>query len=78
MCASGLNDVTAPLALAAGARGVGIGSMINKLPNSQQVSHNSPSLPFYLIIHFLVAYLLFLLLIVKSHVNDFFFFCERR
>ena len=37
MCASGLNDVTAPLALAAGARGVGIGSMINKLPNSQQV-----------------------------------------
>ena len=37
MCASGLNDVTAPLALAAGARGVGIGSMVNKLPNSQQV-----------------------------------------
>jgi Protein of unknown function (DUF561) len=40
MCASGLNDVTAPLALAAGARGVGIGSMINKLPNSQQVPLN--------------------------------------
>lgn len=31
MCASGLSDITAPLALAAGARGVGIGSMINKL-----------------------------------------------
>ena len=38
MCASGLNDVTAPLAIAAGARGVGIGSMVNKLPNSQQVT----------------------------------------
>lgn len=37
MCASGLSDVTAPLAIAAGARGVGIGSMINKLPNRQQM-----------------------------------------
>ena len=37
MCASGLTDVTAPLALAAGARGVGIGSMVNKLPNRQQM-----------------------------------------
>lgn len=40
MCASGLNDVTAPLALAAGARGVGIGSMVNKLPSSQQVNNS--------------------------------------
>jgi len=31
MCASGLSDITAPLALAAGARGVGVGSMVNKL-----------------------------------------------
>lgn len=37
MCASGLSDVTAPLAIAAGARGVGVGSMINKLPNRQQM-----------------------------------------
>ena len=37
MCASGLTDVTAPLALAAGARGVGIGSMVNKLPKQQQM-----------------------------------------
>lgn len=44
MCASGLNDVTAPLALAAGARGVGIGSMVNKLPNTQQVIYESFSL----------------------------------
>lgn len=31
LCASGLTDVTAPLALAAGAKGVGIGSMVNRL-----------------------------------------------
>lgn len=37
MCASGLTDVTAPLALAAGARGVGVGSMVNKLSTSQQM-----------------------------------------
>ena len=37
MCASGLTDVTAALALAAGAAGVGIGSMVNKLPNRQQM-----------------------------------------
>jgi thiamine monophosphate synthase len=37
MCASGLTDVTAPLAIAAGARGVGIGSMVNKLPSQQQM-----------------------------------------
>jgi isopentenyl diphosphate isomerase/L-lactate dehydrogenase-like FMN-dependent dehydrogenase len=37
MCASGLTDVTAPLALAAGARGVGVGSMVNKLPSQQQM-----------------------------------------
>ena len=41
MCASGLNDVTAPLALAAGARGVGIGSMVNKLSSTQQVYYSS-------------------------------------
>lgn len=37
MCASGLTDVTVPLALAAGAKGVGIGSMINKLKSRQQM-----------------------------------------
>lgn len=37
MCASGLTDVTVPLALSAGARGVGIGSMVNKLQTSQQM-----------------------------------------
>lgn len=37
MCSSGLTDVTAPMALAAGARGVGIGSMINKLSSPQQM-----------------------------------------
>jgi hypothetical protein len=37
MCASGLSDVTVPLALAAGAKGVGIGSMINKLKSRQQM-----------------------------------------
>ncbi|MFQ3679843.1 MAG: DUF561 domain-containing protein [Pseudanabaenaceae cyanobacterium] len=31
ICASGLSDVTVPLAIAAGARGVGIGSAVNKL-----------------------------------------------
>ncbi|HZG38983.1 MAG TPA: DUF561 domain-containing protein, partial [Nodosilinea sp.] len=33
LCASGLSDVTAPLAIAAGAAGVGIGSAVNKLDN---------------------------------------------
>lgn len=37
MCASGLTDVTCPLALAAGARGVGVGSMVNKLSGQQQM-----------------------------------------
>lgn len=37
MCSSGLTDVTAPLALAAGAKGVGIGSMVNKLSHKQQM-----------------------------------------
>lgn len=37
MCASGLTDVTCPLAIAAGARGVGVGSMVNKLPLPQQM-----------------------------------------
>ena len=37
MCASGLNDVTVPAAMAMGASGVGIGSMINKLSNRQQM-----------------------------------------
>jgi len=37
MCSSGLTDVTAPLALAAGAKGVGIGSMVNKLSSQQQM-----------------------------------------
>ncbi|OKH17812.1 DUF561 domain-containing protein [[Limnothrix rosea] IAM M-220] len=31
MCASGLSDVTAPMAIAAGAQGIGVGSAINKL-----------------------------------------------
>lgn len=31
ICASGLSDVTAPMAIAAGASGVGIGSAVNKL-----------------------------------------------
>jgi len=34
MCSSGLTDVTAPMALASGAKGVGIGSMVNMLPHS--------------------------------------------
>jgi len=38
MCASGLNDITAPLAIAAGARGVGIGSMVNKLTSISQMT----------------------------------------
>ncbi len=33
LCASGLSNVTAPLAIAAGAAGVGVGSAINKLDN---------------------------------------------
>lgn len=37
MAASGLTDVTAPLALAAGARGVGIGSMVNRLKNKEEM-----------------------------------------
>ena len=31
LCASGLSDVTAPMAIAAGAAGVGVGSAVNKL-----------------------------------------------
>jgi thiamine monophosphate synthase len=31
LCASGLSDVTVPMALAAGAAGVGVGSAVNKL-----------------------------------------------
>lgn len=37
MAASGLTDVTAPLALAAGAKGVGIGSMVNKLRKQEDM-----------------------------------------
>ena len=33
LCASGLSSVTAPMAIAAGASGVGVGSAINKLDN---------------------------------------------
>jgi hypothetical protein len=33
LCASGLSNVTAPLAIAAGASGIGVGSAINKLDN---------------------------------------------
>ena len=33
LCASGLSDVTAPMAIAAGADGVGVGSAVNKLDN---------------------------------------------
>lgn len=33
MCASGLSDVTAPMAIASGAKGIGVGSAINKLDN---------------------------------------------
>jgi hypothetical protein len=37
LCSSGVTDVTAPLALAAGAKGVGVGSMINRLATQQQM-----------------------------------------
>eukprot|EP01039_Chlorochromonas_danica_P005535 gene5535-6097_t len=37
MCSSGLTDVTVPMAIAAGAKGVGIGSMVNRLPSYQQM-----------------------------------------
>lgn len=33
LCASGLSNVTAPMAIAAGASGIGVGSAINKLDN---------------------------------------------
>lgn len=33
LCASGLSDVTAPMAIAAGASGIGVGSAVNKLDN---------------------------------------------
>ncbi len=33
LCASGISNVTAPLAIAAGAAGVGVGSAINRLNN---------------------------------------------
>jgi hypothetical protein len=33
LCASGLSDVTAPLAIASGAAGIGVGSAVNKLDN---------------------------------------------
>jgi len=33
LCASGLSDVTAPMAMAAGPAGVGVGSAVNKLDN---------------------------------------------
>lgn len=33
LCASGISDVTAPMAIAAGAAGVGVGSAVNKLNN---------------------------------------------
>lgn len=34
LCASGLSDVTAPMAIAAGAAGIGVGSAVNRLDNS--------------------------------------------
>lgn len=37
MCASGLTDVTVPMALAAGAKGVGIGSMVSSCKSPQQM-----------------------------------------
>lgn len=37
MCSSGLTDVTAVLALAVGANGVGVGSMVNKLGSLNQM-----------------------------------------
>ncbi|MBD0269551.1 MAG: DUF561 domain-containing protein [Cyanobacteria bacterium Co-bin8] len=33
LCASGLSDVTAPLAIASGAAGIGVGSAVNRLDN---------------------------------------------
>ncbi|WP_204137173.1 DUF561 domain-containing protein [Halomicronema sp. CCY15110] len=33
LCASGLSDVTAPMAISAGAAGIGVGSAVNKLDN---------------------------------------------
>jgi DhnA family fructose-bisphosphate aldolase class Ia len=33
LCASGLSTVTAPMAIAAGASGIGVGSAINQLDN---------------------------------------------
>lgn len=33
LCASGLSDVTAPMAIAVGAAGIGVGSAVNKLDN---------------------------------------------
>ncbi len=35
LCASGLSNVTAPMAIAAGARGVGVGSAINRLLDNE-------------------------------------------
>jgi thiamine monophosphate synthase len=37
LCSSGITDITAPMALAAGAKGVGIGSMINKLKTKEEM-----------------------------------------
>ena len=37
ICASGITDVTAPLAAALGAKGVGVGTMVNKLANVDQM-----------------------------------------
>lgn len=34
LCASGISDVTAPMAIAAGAAGIGVGSAVNRLDNS--------------------------------------------
>ena len=33
LCASGISNITAPMAIAAGAAGVGVGSAINRLDN---------------------------------------------
>jgi thiazole synthase ThiGH ThiG subunit len=33
LCASGISDVTAPMAIAAGAAGIGVGSAVNRLDN---------------------------------------------
>jgi thiamine monophosphate synthase len=33
LCASGISSVTAPMAIAAGASGVGVGSAVNRLDN---------------------------------------------